>query len=143
MTTDKQVDLLSRVLVPVASPDHARRTAAELSQYQPEHVTALHVIPKGKGGPAKTPVSKSGERGAETMAAFREHIEDIEMETAFGEDIVETILAVGADIDASAIVFTSRGGNRLLQLLSGDRTLKLVTRADRPVIVLPSGDLEK
>jgi len=142
MTSEEDRSLLSNVLLPVAEEADARRTAAQLDKYDPGEITALYVIKKGSG-PSATPVSKSGERGAEAFAAVREYFSDIAMETVFSDDIVATILEHGEEIDASAIVFSSRGGNRLLQFLTGDKTLKLVTKADRPVVTIPADAVEK
>ncbi|QFU84605.1 universal stress protein [Natronorubrum aibiense] len=130
-------DLLGHVLVPVANEDDAIETAMALEPYNPSHVTALHVVEKGEGVPDKTPVVQSEELAAESYAAVRRVFPDANEHTAYARDVVGAILEAADEVDASAIAYRSRGGNRLLQFLSGDRSLKLVTKADRPVIALP------
>ncbi|MFC6874441.1 universal stress protein [Halobellus marinus] len=136
-------DLLAHVLLPVANEDDALATAEKLEPYGPDHVTALHVVEKGGGVPDKTPVEQSEELAEESYAAVRRIFPDADDHTAYGRDIVDAIFEAADEVDASAIAYRSRGGNRLLQFVSGDLSMKLVTRADRPVIALPAeGDSE-
>lgn len=129
--------MLEHVLLPVAHEDDARRTAQQLAPYRPEHVTALHVVEKGGGVPDKTPVEQSETIAADAYAALRDVFPDADEHTAYARDVVEAIFEAADEVDASAIAYRSRGGNRLMQFLSGDLSLKLVTNADRPVIALP------
>ncbi|ELY57587.1 universal stress protein [Natronolimnohabitans innermongolicus] len=130
-------DLLEKVLLPVAHEDDAAKTARALEPYDPTGVTALHVVEKGGGAPDKTPVEQSEEIAAESFAAVRRVFPDADDHTAYARNVVEAIFEAADEVDATAIAYRSRGGNRLLQFLSGDRSLKLVTRARRPVIALP------
>ena len=129
--------MLAHVLLPVANEDDALATARVLKPYEPNHVTALHVVEKGGGVPDKTPVEQSEELAGESYAAVRSVFPDADDHTAYGRNIAEEIFKAADEVDASAIAYRSRGGNRLMQFLSGDMSLKLVTRADRPVIALP------
>lgn len=133
-------DLLDHVLLPVAHEDDARETALALEPYQPRRVTALHVVEKGEGVPDKTPVEQSETIAEESYVAVRRVFPDAEDHTAYARDVVETIIDASDEVGASAIAFRSRGGNRLMHFLSGDLALKLVTKADRPVIALPRED---
>lgn len=139
---DQPVDtaLLGHVLVPVATENDARKTAERLAPYAPDHVTALHVVEKGDGSADKTPVEQSEEIAARSFAAVRESFPEADDHTAYARNVVEAIFEAADEVEASAIAYRSRGGNRLVQFLSGDRSLKLVTQADRPVIALPRVD---
>ncbi|MFC5277971.1 universal stress protein [Halorubrum rubrum] len=132
-------DLLEHVLLPVANEDDALATAEALEPYRPARVTALHVVEKGGGVPDKTPVEQSEELAAESYAAVRSVFPDADEHTAYDRDVVSAIFEAADAVDASAIAYRSRGGNRLMQFLSGDLTVKLVTGSDRPVIALPHG----
>lgn len=130
-------ELLAHVLIPVANKEDAEQTARALEPYQPTHVTGLHVVEKGEGVPDKTPVEQSEELAAESFAAIRAVFPDADEHTAYAKDIVGAIFAAADEVGASAISYRSRGGGRIMQFLSGDLALKLVTEADRPVIALP------
>jgi nucleotide-binding universal stress UspA family protein len=133
-------DMLSHVLLPVAHEADAVATATALEPYGPAHVTTLHVVEKGGGVPDKTPVEQSEDLAAESYAAVRSVFPDADEHTAYGRDVAAKIFEAADEVGASAIAFRSRGGNRLMQFLSGDISLKLVTEADRPVIALPRED---
>jgi nucleotide-binding universal stress UspA family protein len=133
-------ELLDHVLLPVANEDDALQTAMALEPHEPAHVTALHVVEKGGGVPDKTPVEQSEEIAAESYSAVRRVFPDAAEHTAYARDVVEAIFEAASDVDASAIAYRSRGGNRIMHFLSGDLCLKLVTNADRPVIALPRND---
>ena len=129
--------LTQHVLVPVANEEDAATTASLLESYEFERITVLHVVEKGEGVPDKTPVEQSTQVAEAAFETFRETFPDAETETAYRRDIVKGIFEVADEINASAIAFRPRGGSRLIQWLSGDRTLRLVTEADRPVITIP------
>jgi nucleotide-binding universal stress UspA family protein len=130
-------DLLDHVLMPVANEADAEATAAALEPYAPGQVTALHVVEKGGGVPDKTPVEQSEEIAETSFEAVRAVFPNADTHTDYARDVIDAIIQSAEEVGASSIVYHSRGGSRLLQFLSGDRTLKLVTRADRPVIALP------
>lgn len=140
MSGDKQRNLLSHVLLPVAHEEDALASARALKPYQPERVTALHVVEKGGGVPDKTPVEQSERLAEESYKTVRSVFPDADNHTAYGRDLVAKIFEAAEDVDASAIAYRSRGGNRLMQFLSGDLSIKLVTKADRPVIALQRVD---
>ena len=137
-TPTGDTDLLGNVLLPVANEDDALATARALEPYGPERVTALHVVEKGEGVPDKTPVEQSEALAEESYAAVRSVFPDAGDHTAYGRDVAAEIFAAAETVEATAIVYRSRGDNRLMQLLSGDLSLKLVTNADVPVVALPN-----
>lgn len=130
-------DLMSHVLLPLANAKDARLTVEALAPYQPEHVTALHVIEKGEGVPDKTPVEQSEEIAAAIFEAVREHFPAADDRTAYDRDVLDAIFETAVEIGASSIVIRPRSGGRLTKLLSGDLVRRLIATADRPVIVLP------
>lgn len=136
--------LLDRPLVPVASPDDAATTYEKLRPYLLEggvDVTVVNVIEKAGGAPDKAGVEQRQEHAEKTFDAFQEGAEadgiTADTQILYGTDVVETINDAAADIDASAIVFVSRGGGRLLDLVSGRVRSRLVSESEFPVVVLP------
>lgn len=129
--------LLEHVLLPVANEADARKSARSLAVYRPDRVTAVHVIEKGDGVPDTLSAEQAEQLAADSIAAVREVFPAADDHTAYARDVVTAIFEAAAAVDASAIAFRPREGGRLVQFLSGDRTLKLVTEADRPVIALP------
>ena len=137
--------LLSNALVPVASPNDAEKTCRVVLPRVAAaggRVTALHVVEKGGGAPDKASVEQREEYAAEVFDVVRNRADEagvpVETELVFSTDVVKAILQTGHDMNASAIVFTPRGGSRWLDLLTGDTSRDLVKRADRPVIALPA-----
>lgn len=130
-------DLLEHVLVPVAHEDDALKTAQALEPYAPDHVTVLYVVEKGDGVPDKTSPEQSKKVAEDSFAAVRTTFPDADDHVAYGRDIVDNIFEATTEIGATAVVYRSRGGNRITQFLSGDLSLKLVTQAEVPVITLP------
>jgi hypothetical protein len=54
--------------------------------------------------------------------------------------VVEGVIRAADRLDVDSIAFRPRGGPRIVQFLAGDRSLKLVTAANHPVISLPEPD---
>lgn len=132
--------LTAHLVVPIANEQDARGTARVLEAFEYGQVTVVHVIEKGEGVPDKIPVEQAEQRATDALTAFRSFIPEADAEIAYQRDVVGAIIDVATDVNASAIAFRPRGGNRLTQFLSGDTALKLVTDADQPVIALPEAD---
>lgn len=132
--------LTKHLVVPVANEEDARTTAQALDSYEFDRVSVVHVIEKRDGGPDAIPLEQAEQQARDAFAAFREVIPSAEAELTSGSDVVASIVDVAADVEASAIAFRPRGGSRIVQFLSGDTALELITESDRPVIALPEGN---
>ena len=138
-------DLLSNVVVPLATDDDAVATARALARVLPGEatVTAVHVIETTAGAPDKASPEARSEQAEGIFATFRRTLDEADADvsvrdrTAYSDDVVEGVLAVARELDASAVAFVPRGGSRLVRFLAGDVALGLVEAADRPVVSLP------
>jgi nucleotide-binding universal stress UspA family protein len=133
-------DLFERVVLPVASPEDARATCRAAQGYLSGSVVAVHVVEKAGGAPDKAGVEQREEYAEEVFEALTDCLGDerqIETEVRYGTDVSRSIFDAANDHDASAIVITPRGGSRWVRLLTGDVALDIVTKTDRPVVVLP------
>lgn len=128
---------MNHLFVPVAGVEDAKATGRAGSQYSTNKGTVLHVVEKARGVPDKTPIEQSKTLAEESFAAFREEISQIEQKITYRRDIIAGINDIAADIDATAIGFQPRGGSRIIQDLSGDKSLRLITEAKLPVIAFP------
>lgn len=131
-------NLTNHLVVPVASEADARETARIVEPYSDGAVTVVHVIERTEGAPDMLSPEQAEERAREAFDAFRDVIPDAEAELVYQSDVVAGINDIAAAVGGSAIAFHPRGGSRLVQLLSGDTTLRLVTEVERPVIAMPT-----
>ncbi|WP_224334793.1 universal stress protein [Haloprofundus halobius] len=143
----RETSLFARPVVPVASVDDAETTArAALPRIAAVggELLALHVVEKAGGVPDKASVEQREEVAEEAFSVIRELAADagvdVETRVAYGTDVAETILDVAREENASAVVFTPRGGSKWAKLLTGDVADALVGNADRPVVVLPASE---
>ncbi|WP_128906676.1 universal stress protein [Halorubrum amylolyticum] len=142
--------IFHRVVVPVANRDDAASTATALAPYVENtdcSVISVHVIEKTGGAPNKAPVAKLEQRAKDIFAIITEDFDTtgipIETDLRYGTDIASSILDAAHDGNASAIVFTPRGGSRWRKLLTGDVTHNLVTNSGVPILVLPDREEQK
>jgi nucleotide-binding universal stress UspA family protein len=140
-------DLFERVLLPVGDDEDAETTCRAVRPHIEAvggHATAVHVIEKAGGAPDKASVEQRELAAEEMFEVVHRSLAgiDVATEIAYGTDVAETIFDVADEIDATAIVFTPRSGSRWVRLLTGDVALDLITRTDRPVVVLPDDDAE-
>jgi len=140
-------DLLSRPLVPIASEEDAVETcraAFPRIAAVGGRPVVVHVIEKAGGAPDKASVEQRESAAQESFdavgACAADYDLDVETEIRYGRDVAGVIFETAEDIGASAIVFHPRGGSWVLDLLTGDVRDALVTRSDRPVVVLPDAD---
>ncbi|WP_049907786.1 universal stress protein [Haloferax elongans] len=143
--TDEVESLFSRPLLPLANEADAEASCAAAAPRivaEGGHAYVVHVIEKAGGAPDKASVEQretvaedifSLARGVATEAGI-----ELDTDLRFGTDVGDAILDAAEDIDATAIVFTPRGGRSWWDLFSGDVRDRLVRNSDRPVVVLPA-----
>lgn len=141
--------LFQRVLVPVASRDDARSTAAGLQPYLEStgnDILAVHVIEKAGGALDKASVEQRELDAEKIFQAMAESLADtncaLETNILYGTSIAEAIIDEANDANATAIVFTPRGGSKWVKLLTEDVTSGLLEKSDIPILVLPDAQEE-
>lgn len=131
------------VLVPVADPDDAERTAAAVaSRLTPESTVVLvNVIEKAGGAPDKASVEQREAYAEEIFDRARRELASapgtVDTKILYGTDVVECIFEEARERDAAAVAFSPREGNRLVELLTGDIARRMVKEASVPVVALP------
>jgi len=137
-------DLFDRPVVPLASESDALATIHALQphlQAGESVVTLVHVVEKAGGAPDKASVEQREEKAEEIFNVALDVLADddvyVESEIRYHIDVATAIVDAAADADATAIVFTPRGGSKWVKLLTGDVADTLVETSDRPVVTLP------
>jgi len=136
----KNANFSDHIVVPLANESDARSTAAALEPYRFDRITVVHVVEKGGGVPDKTPVEQSEQMAKEAFEEFKASFPEAKTEVTYRRDVVQGIIDVAENVDASAIVFRPQRGGRVQRLLAGDRSLRLITESDKPVIAIPGDD---
>jgi nucleotide-binding universal stress UspA family protein len=132
--------LLTRLVVPIANEDDMEATGRALSPHLSEgtdRLVVVHVIEKAGGYMDKAPLEARQEQAERVFEIADDRFVDqsgYETQLRYGTDVVEEILAVASEIDATAIAFTPRKSNRLTRLLSGDEEHRLITESSCPVL---------
>lgn len=135
------------IAVPVAGEKDAKITCEAIQPYLSAEmqVIVIFVIEKGGGGIDSAPLELQKERANRFFKRFSQDLAGqagtVEHVINFHTDVVAGILEAARESDADIIAFTPRSGNRLLKFVTGDTAFKLVHRADRPVVIVPSREL--
>lgn len=126
--------LLARPLVPIADEADAESTYRGLvNQVDPAstHPVAIHVR-----------TERDDSRGSAALERFESLAAvdgmAVETETYSSDEIPETIIDAATAVDASAVVFCSRGGSGWFDLLAGGVRSSLMAKSQRPVVMLPT-----
>lgn len=134
--------LLERVVVPVATTEDAEATAEALNSDLPGEigeVLGIHVIEKGGGAPDKAPLAAREADAEAILATLSDTFEgaSVSTRTVYGTDVVEAIVDVVEEVDATAVAFCPRPAGTLTRLLTGDRARSLLETSPVPVVSLP------
>lgn len=140
---DSGPGLLTHVLIPVANEADAAVTSEALEPYAPKQVTAVHVIEKAGGAPDKLSLEDAEAIAKSAFANVHDTFPHAKTVKLYERKVVDAIHTAASDLNVSSIAFCPRGGSRLLEILSGDRTRKLVVHSKCPVISLPVDEPEQ
>jgi nucleotide-binding universal stress UspA family protein len=137
--------ILQRIVVPVVTPEDAQQTCRALQAHleEAEVVIPVHVIEKGGGTIDKAPLEKREEDAEEILGIVEDRLRDevtVDTRVVYDTDVVDGIFGAADDADATSVVFVSREGGRLVRLLSGDTSARIVSEATIPVVALPDDD---
>ena len=134
--------LFERILLPLADPDDAERTARAIRPYLDEETTLVitHITQSETAG---TTISMGKDPFAEEIyetfiAVLGRQELRIEWVTLEGRDVSEAITDVIGTVEATLVAFTPRDLDSWSRTLAGDPGSRLVRDADVPVMVFPS-----
>lgn len=141
-------ELLSeRVLVPIASEEDARATAAAVRPMLEDSGGTgifVYIVEKTSGAPDKASVEQREAYAEQIFHSVRSALAgsslSLETDIHYGTDVGETIIEAAHDHQANSIAFTPRGGNRWVKLLTGDVTGTLIATSDLPILVFPEAN---
>ncbi len=136
--------LFDHVLLAVATGEDAERSCRvmlEMLEGQLSRVTVVTVVPRYREWADSIPSDYRLENAREALSVAHQLLYEAKLQV---EAIVEqasntsdAIHRLADRIDASAIIFSPRSANRLVDFLAGDTAWSLVKRSRRPVLVLP------
>lgn len=136
--------LFHRVLLPLASVSDAELTVESVLEHlgtDVEELVVVHVIEKGGGSIDKAPLERRQRDAADIFEVVESLIAEtdiaIETEILYGQSVTETIFDAASTHGTTAICFSPREANRLINLLTGDVAYSLITESKLPVVVLP------
>ena len=138
----------ARIVVPIASEEDAIATMESLNRHvigpgaADLSIVFVHVIEKGGGTIDKAPLGARRVGAEEALEVARNALSqsDIDVSTSlvYETDLIDGIVSAATDHAADAIVIRPRESGRLMRLLTGDRTARLVHQSAIPVVVLPA-----
>jgi len=134
--------LFKRILLPLADPDDAERTARAVRPYI-DSETTLVITHVTQGEAAGTTIATGRDHFAEeTYETFVSVLgrQDLQLEwvTLEGRTVSEAITDAVGTVEATLVAFTPRDLDTWSRTLAGDPGGKLIREADIPVMIFPS-----
>lgn len=133
--------LFERILVPLADPDDAERTARALRPHL-DAGSELVITHVAEGDGPETSIARGRDHFAEdTYETFIGVLDSpgvrLEWVTLQGRAVAEAVIDGTAAVDATLIAFVPRGLDGWARLVSGDAGRRLIRDAHVPVLVFP------
>jgi nucleotide-binding universal stress UspA family protein len=134
--------LFERILLPLADPDDAERTARAVRPYIDSETTLIitHVT---EGEAAGTTIATGQDQFAE--ATYERFIsvlgrQDLGLEwvTLEGREVAEAITDVISTVEATIVAFTPRDLDTWSRIIAGDPGSRLIRNTDVPVMIFPN-----
>lgn len=136
--------LLARPVVPIAGPEDAEATYGTLAAHTDPAACrplVIHVIVDAEGSNS---IDTQHQRAHDAFERFESRADAdgmaVDAEIVYGKPVSEAIIDVADEYNASAIVFCSRDGGAWFDLLLGGVRTALITKSQRPVVMLPADD---
>lgn len=133
--------LFERILLPLAGPDDADRTARAIRPYI-ESGTTLVICHITQGESAETAVKTGQDQFAQTtyetfVSLFDRSDVQLRWATLEGREVTEALTDAADILDATVIVYTPRDLDSQSRLITADPGSQLVRNASVPVMAFP------